>query len=109
MQVSGRNADADRYENMLEVVQLLKDHGANGKSFDLCYGLTAIANNQYAAALPHLEVAAKNLEEAAQELSKTQKISEEERKMVAQKLIQTYEMVRDYMQTAMYEALWQEE
>lgn len=107
--LSGRNADADRYDNMMEVVQLLKDHGSNDKSFDLCYALTAVAHNQYAAARPHLEVAAKNLEEAAQELAKTQKVSEEERKMVAQKLIQTYEMVRDYMQTEAYEAFWQEE
>ena len=108
-QLAGRNADADRYDNMFEIVQLLKEHGANDRTFDLCYALTAVANNQYAAAKPHLEVAAKNLESGAEELAKAQKVSDEERKMVAKKLVQTYEMVKDFARTEFYEKLWEEE
>lgn len=109
LQISGRNADADRFDNMYEVVQLLKENGANGQSFDLCYGLTAAANNQYAAAKPHLDIAAANLEAGAQEFAKNSKVSEDEKKVVAQKLIKTYDLVRDLSQTAKYEQLWQEE
>lgn len=108
-QLTGRNADADRFDNMFEIVQLLKDRGADGRTFDLCYGLTAAANNQYAAAKPHLEIAAKNLESGAEELAKAQKVSDEERKLVAKKLVQTYEMVKDFSRTEFYEKLWQEE
>ena len=108
-QLSGRNADADRYDNMFEIVQLLKDKGTSDRTFDLCYALTAAANNEYAAAKPHLEVAAKNLESGAEELAKAQKVSDEEKKLVAKKLVQTYEMVRDLARTEFYEKLWQEE
>lgn len=109
LEVTGRNADADRFDNMFEVVRMLKDHGAEGNSFNLCFGLTAAANNEFAAAKPHLEIAASNMEQGAQELMKSQKISEDERNSVGQKLMQAYDMVKDLSQTAMYEKLWQEE
>ncbi len=109
LDVSGRNGDADRFDGMLEVVKVLKQFGANGKSFDLCFGLTAAANNEYALARPYLEAAAKNLEEGAKDLAQAQKMSDDEKKLVAQKLIQTYELVKDLAQTEMYEKLWQEE
>ena len=107
--LTGRNADADRFDNMFDIVQLLKDKGMTSKSFDLCYGLTAAANNQYAAAKSHLETAAANLEETAKELAQTEKVSDDERKAIAKKMIQTYELVRDLAQTEKHEQLWQEE
>ncbi len=109
IQVSGRNADADRFENMYEVVQLLQLNGLESKSFDLCYGLTAAANNQFRDAKPKLQTAAVNLEASAKELASAQKITDEERKAVAKKMIQMYEMVQDLSRTELYEAYWQQE
>jgi cyclophilin family peptidyl-prolyl cis-trans isomerase len=109
MMVTGRNADADRFDNMYDILELLKRHGGEGQPFDLCFGLTAAASNNYAAARPHLDIAASNLESGAKEFMKAQKLSEDERKLIAQKLTQTYELVKDLSQTEKYEKLWQEE
>ncbi len=109
MSVAGRNATMDRFENMLEVVQLLKQHGAASKQFDLYFGLTAAGNNEFALAKPHLESVMVNLENDVKELAKTDKIAEDERKSFAEKMFETYELAKDLAQADVYEPLWQEE
>ncbi len=108
-QLTGRNADLDRFDGMLDLVKLLHEHGQSGKSFTLCFGLTAGANNEFAMARPFLEEAAKNLADSMQELSREKKIPQDEREKIGKKITETYELVMDLYQTEVYEKLWQEE
>lgn len=109
IQVSGRNADADRFDGMLEVVQLLKDHGYTSRPFELCFALTAASQNEYEAALPHLINAAHNLETSMKEVAESKEITNEQRQVIGKKLMETHLLLEELANVERNKSLWEAE
>ncbi|MGN6545859.1 MAG: peptidylprolyl isomerase [Aureliella sp.] len=107
--VAARNADADRFDNMLEVVQLLKETGYTAPQFDLCYGLTAAAHNEFEAARPHLQIAIQNLENEAKEINRNTEIPDEQRETLMKNMAETHSLLNDLSHVEVYAPLWEAE
>lgn len=108
-QIAARNADADRFDGMLEVVKLLKETGYTTGMFDLCFGLTAAAHNEFEAARPHLEIARSNIEKTAQELNQKAEVPDEERQTLLKKMSDTHGLLSELMDVEYYNRLWEAE
>lgn len=107
--VAARNADADRFDGMLEVVKLLKESGFTAPQFDLCFGLTAAASNEFELARPHLEIAKGNLEKAMVEWSTKKGVPEEEREAMGKKMFEVYGLLSELADVDTFGPLWEEE
>jgi len=105
-QVAARNADADRFDGMLPVMKLLNESGFTAQSFDLCFGLTAAANNEYALARPFLERARGNIQKALEDLASNREINDEQRETVGNQLLEAFGLLTEMSQSEAYEALW---
>jgi cyclophilin family peptidyl-prolyl cis-trans isomerase len=108
-EIAARNADADRFDGMLEVVKLLKEVGFTAPQFDLCCALTAAANNDYEWAQPHAKIAMENLEKAMVELSQNKEVPDDEREAMGKEMFEVYGLLSELSDTARMEPLWEEE
>lgn len=108
-QVAARNADADRFDGMLPVLERLKDSGFTAQSFDLCFGLTAAASNQFAAALPFLEKARSNLQKGLEDLGKNRDLNDEQREKIGAQMFEAYGLLSELSQVEAYQSLWDAE
>lgn len=109
IRVSARNADADRFEGMLEVVQLLKELGHSSPQFDLCYALTAASQNEYEAAFPHIKPAVENVEKGLREVGESKDITEEQRQTLGKKIFETYKLLGELGEAERNKSIWEAE
>jgi cyclophilin family peptidyl-prolyl cis-trans isomerase len=107
--VAWRNTNVDRYEGMLEVMQALKSSGFTDQDFDLCFGLTAAAHNEFELAQPHLEIALKNIEKDGKELASKRDVPEEMRESVLKKMSDMHALLSELSNVEYYRPLWEKE
>ena len=108
-EVAARNADADRFDGMFEVVKTLKESGFTATTFDLCFGLTAAAANEFELAKPHLESARAIIEKAMHELRENPKVSDEEREATGKKMFEVFNLLADLSDVDQLRPLWEAE
>lgn len=108
-ETAARSADVDRFDGMLEVVKLLKESGFTSPQFDLCFGLTAAASNEFELARPHLEIARGNIEKGMVELSANKELTDEQREANGKKMVEVHGMLSELGNVELYKPLWEAE
>ncbi len=101
-----RNSHADRYDGMLPLLRLLKDHDLKSPAFEMAYGLTAAAENEYVEARPHLIEAAKQIEKSMQEAIDDKKLTPKQKEEIGKELFELFSLLNEQADVAKNGALW---